>query len=256
MAMSNSMTNLINKIERRLGTRPLNLPDHLSKDTWADVIIDEALTTFSRYLPHKFRITVESKNKKDGYYIIDDKYISSNIKILGVRDIAWDDLSNTTLPAGANQYYGYYDGWTNPYGLEELAMGQMFSDQISLFNHGLYLDFQPPNKITVKNSSNLDAVRGLGNFKVDLLIRHSANLNTIEPTKMELFESLAQADVANYLYQELKYFDGLETVYVNIDMKMQELEAQAQRRFDIIQELKEGYVSAANKNQPLMYVVN
>lgn len=256
MSISNSMTNLINKIERRLGTRPLNLPEHLSKDNWAEVIIDESLTTFSRYLPHKFRIVIESRNKKDGYYIIDDKYISGDIKVLGVRDIAWDDLTNTALPSGSSQYYGYYDGWTNPYGLQDIAMGQMFSDQISLFNHGLYLDFQPPNKITVKNSSGMDAVKGLGNFKVDLLIRHSPNLNTIEPTKMELFESLAQADVANFLYQELKYFDGLETVFSNIDLKMQELESQAQRRFDVIQELKEGYVSAANKNQPLMYTVN
>ena len=32
MTMANSMTLLLNKIERRLGTKQLNLPEYMSKD--------------------------------------------------------------------------------------------------------------------------------------------------------------------------------------------------------------------------------
>ena len=44
---ANNMTKLLNKIERRLGTRPLNLPEHLQKDKWVDVIKEETLVTYS-----------------------------------------------------------------------------------------------------------------------------------------------------------------------------------------------------------------
>ena len=37
---SNRMTALLNKIERRLGTRALNLPDYLTKDKWATEVIE------------------------------------------------------------------------------------------------------------------------------------------------------------------------------------------------------------------------
>ena len=54
MPMANEMTKLLNKIERRLGTSQMNLPDYLSKDVWArDVICNETLDTFSRYFPIK-----------------------------------------------------------------------------------------------------------------------------------------------------------------------------------------------------------
>ena len=49
----NRMTDVVNKVERRLGTKPLGLPDDLKKDKWPDeVIIPDTLETFSRYFPH------------------------------------------------------------------------------------------------------------------------------------------------------------------------------------------------------------
>jgi len=38
MPMMNATTNLLNKIERRLGTRVLNLPDEMGKDVWMEEI--------------------------------------------------------------------------------------------------------------------------------------------------------------------------------------------------------------------------
>jgi hypothetical protein len=72
---------------------------------------------------------------------------------------------------------------------------------------------------------------------------------------METFEALAQADVANFLQKNLRYVDGLETVYVNIDLKLGELEQEAGKRDNIIDEMKNSYVSAANDNIPYILTV-
>ena len=61
--------------------------------------------------------------------------------------------------------------------------------------------------------------------------------------------------MARFLYENLKYYDGLETVYANIDLKMSDLENKASVRDDIVEKLDEAHVSAANKNQPLIFTV-
>ena len=71
----------------------------------------------------------------------------------------------------------------------------------------------------------------------------------------ETFESLAIADVAGYLYRNLKYFDGIETVYANIDLKLNELEERMSRRDDIVEILKESSVSASNPSVPVMLTI-
>jgi GTPase Era involved in 16S rRNA processing len=98
MAM-NRMNLLLSKIERRLGTKPLMLPEDINKDKWVDeVIIPDTIATFSRYFPHMVRIQVDSspENRKDGYYIIDTDLLGG-VDILGVKDIAWDVYGNDGL---------------------------------------------------------------------------------------------------------------------------------------------------------------
>ena len=89
MALSNDMTRLLNKIERRLGTRQLQLPKELSKPEWVNVINEETLETFSRYFPHALKVEInEIASKKGDYWIIDEDKIGPGVKILGVKDIA------------------------------------------------------------------------------------------------------------------------------------------------------------------------
>ena len=44
----------------------------------------------------------------------------------------------------------------------------------------------------------------------------------------------------------LRYYDGLETAYVNLDLKLSELQSEADKREGIIDILKESAVSMAN----------
>lgn len=254
--MSNRMNALLDKIERKLGTRPLNLPANLQKDKWAETVIgNETLDTFSRFFPNQMKISLDlSKKRKDGWYVIDEE-VPDNITIIGVRDIDWDIFGRDTLRIHEAQGYGTYNFLTNNYGLDDIALLQMRADHMSLFNNNIFVEFKPPNMVKLSSTSGGDITRGFKEFPITVFIKHAPNLMTISPTMMETFEELAIADVASFLFEELKYFDGLENVYANIDLKMNDLENKAGKREDIVQRLDDAHVSAANTNQPIMFTV-
>jgi len=253
---ANKMTLLLDKIERRLGTKPLNLPDHLQKDKWAEeVIANETLDTFSRYFPNAVNIRLDkSMRTKDGYYLIDEPF-GDNVEILGVRDINWQQFSRSTTRRHDAYGYGYYDFLANNYGMDDIMLLQARADQMSLFNNNIFVDFEAPNRVRFVTVTGSDVTLTMDNVPITVLVKHALNLKTIPPTMMEIFEKLAEADVARFLYENLKYFDGLENVHATIDLKMSDLENKASTRDDIVEKLDEAHVSAANKNQPLIFAV-
>ena len=255
MPMANSMTKLLNKIERRLGTQQLNLPDYLSKDVWAkDVICNETLDTFSRFFPNKIPYVLGPENKKNDYYLIDET-ICNNVQILGAGDIDWHAWSSHypgLLYGGVNSY----DMMTSGVDFETLVDVQMMADHVSAFSNGIYVEFIPPNKIKLNIIIASSFLTNFQRIPIHLFIKHADNLKTIPPTQMETFERLATADVATFLYEQLKMYDNLETTYSNIDLKLASLEEKARDRQQIVDYLEQNYVSAANRNQPVMLTVN
>lgn len=252
----NKMTNLINKIERRLGTNVINLPKELAKEQWAYIIKEDTIPTFSRYLPNAIKVLIDTKKTdKDGYSWVDTN-LPDSIKILGIRDIDWHAFGTINGGARTPAGFGIYDMFSSQYGLDEIALLQMNADISSFYNTTIYPEFKYPNKVRFLTAAGTAAINFQYNsVPITLLIEHSPDLSTIAPTKMEIFENLATADVASFLYENLKYFDNLETVFANIDIKIDSLKDRADKREDYINELKDGYVSAANANQPLMYTV-
>lgn len=262
MALANDYSSLVNKIESRLGLKVLSsvLPKEFAKNTWVDVIKDDTMPTFSRYFPRKVRFVVNNEtcnvrmeNKKRVYYIKDE--LLGEAKLLGVIDIDWQDTSADNISINNVGGMGYYI--PNYGGMEDTFNAftglQMAADIASLYNNNIFLDFEYPNKIIISRAGNVDVK--LDTFVVNLLVEHS-NLQTISPTKMETFEALAQADIARYLWMNLRYFDNLDTGYINIDLKLSELESEANKRENIIEELKNSYVSAANDNCPYILTIS
>ncbi len=262
MALANDMGALVDKIEKRLGLIPLtpHLPKEFGKSAWADVITNDTMVSFSRYFPNKVKFVVSEEtcikaieNKKTVYYIKEE--MLGKAKLLGVMDIDWQDTSGDNLSLGQTAGYGYY---VPNYGGFEDTMNafigyQNAADISSMYNNNIFLDFIYPNKIIISRAGNLDI--NLKRFVVNLLVEHST-LATISPTKMETFEALAQADVANFLYMNLRYYDNLETIYVNIDLKLNELEQAASKRENIIDKIENSYVSASNDNIPYIMTVS
>ena len=255
---SNKATALINKIENRLGTKLLNLPKEIAKPTWMDeVIIPDTLVTFSRYFPNEILYTIEKATPtKDGWYLIQDEQLE-NVEILGIRDIDWNSFGSDNLFYQQELGYGTLDmiGLQAGMTVEDIAMFQMRKDVNSLFNQGLYIDFMPPNKMKVTSTTGANIGNQLRKFKVKLLIKHADNLVTISPTMMETFEQLAISDIAGYLYRYLKYYDNLETVYANIDLKLDELQDKMNQRDAIVEDLKEASVTASNPSCPIIVTI-
>lgn len=262
MAMSNDMTALLNKVERRLGLMPLlpHLPEYANKSKWGDVIQDDTLVTFSRYYPNRFKMIINDdtcyKKEENGtlYYYIKDE-ILEGVKLLGIMDIDWMDNTTNNSSLGATSLGGgyYYPSFACPAATFESVLSlQMNADMASLYNRGLYINFEYPNRFSLKGLGNTDY--DLNQFSVILLVQHMS-LSTISPTKMEIFEALAQADIAKFLYMNLRYYDGLETAYVNIDLKLSELQDEMNKRENIIEKLQESYVSTSNDQCPIIWTV-
>lgn len=250
--MANKMSALLDKIERRLGTRPLNLPEHLRKENWVKVIEEDTLPTFSRYFPDKIKTFVDGRNYKNGYYYIDE-HVTENYEILGVRDLDWKSFARDG--AAQQTIWGYYDIIGSGYGLDDVALLTMRADCTSLFNNGIYPVYIKPNMIRLETVSGIRYDRVQMGFPIELYVQHLPNLMTISPTQMETFEQLAIADVATFLYNELKYFQDLETVFATVNIRLENLEEKANRRDDIVEKLENSYVTAANKNMPIMFTV-
>lgn len=255
MAFVNTMTDLLNKIERRLGTSQLNLPDYLKKDKWVEIIEQDSLIMFSRYFPDEktyYLSPVRDKMDRDGYYIIDEDRLGKDVKVLGVRDIDWEKFSKTYnyYASGAYNYNTLGDSFT----MDTIGVAQMSADHNSLFNNGIYLDFRFPNRIRITTVADIQILKGI-DIPITLYTVHPLNLATISPTQMTVFEDLCCSDVALWLYNELKYYDNIETVYSNIELRLDMISTIAEKREDIIMRLDEGHVSTANANIPYIMTI-
>lgn len=249
----NEMTKLLNKIERRLGLSVYNLPDTLSKDTWHTVIEEDTLPTFSRYFPYGITVVIDNTCEKDGFFFI-DKDLPDGCKILGVKDVDWQAYRCDPRYDRYGINFSTFDFISRDYGIDDVAFQQTAADYLSLFNLGIYIEFEYPNKIKLV-SVNGSPVSRYRPFPLRVFIEHPANLMTISPTMMEIFEKLAQSDVATMLYQQLKFYDGAETVFANLDLKLDDLRNWAEKREDIIRELDEAHVSTANEFSSLIMTV-
>lgn len=249
----NQMTLLLNKIERRLGLITLQLPDTINKDTWHTIIEEDTIPTFSRYFPHKITTIIDNKCEKDGFFFI-DKDVPEGCKILGVKDIDWQAYRVDPRFDRYGINFSTYDFISRDYGIDDVAFSQMSADYLSLFNLGIYIEFEYPNKIRLV-SVNGSPVSRYRPFPLQIFIEHPSNLMTISPTMMEMFEQLAQADIALYIYQQLKYYDNQDTVYMQLDLKLETLQEWANKRDDIVRQLDEAHTTTANENGSLIMTV-
>ena len=261
MAFSNNLTKLLKKAQRRLGLRTLTPhlePIGLGISSWVEPIEEDSLVTYSRFFPleAEYIVNENSKHDDDGYYYIDEKFVE-NRTIIGIRDLDFRSFSQDSLMHLEDIGYGFtnYQALQAGFTLEDIGNVQMAADISSLFNQGIFVEFKAPNKFRLSSSTNKNITRGLHRYKLILLIEHDSSLLTINPTMMEIFEELAFCDIANFLYQELKYYDGLETVYANIDLKLDELAKWAEHREEVVNTLDEAHVSASNPSCPVMLTV-
>lgn len=253
----NNMSKLIDKIEWRLGLLPLtkHLPEEYGKNAWANIIKEDSLLTYSRYCPRKFsfKMTEQSAPKRGGWYYIDEDYIGEQT-ILGVGDIDWTKFGNRSIGLAQTFGYGTIDaGLAANFTIDDIMGMKNRADYASLFSNQIIPEFEPPNRVRLVATGNYDV--NIGEFNIILLLKHLDSLTSIPATAMEKFEQLAQADVAGFLFNNLKYWDSLETVFNTIDLKMSNIENEYGKRDSVIEYLENNYVNANNKSIPMIMTV-
>lgn len=255
---ANDMTLLLNKLERRLGLLPItpHLPKEFGKEVWAEqVIMEDALISFSRYFGYCVSYLVDEQltpKDDEGYFLINEEDVGG-LKILGCMDLDWSDFTNNSLSMGQLLGYGVPDIGAMNYGYEDILGFQMRADYASIFRNNIYIDYKYPNRFKLKGIGNVD-VKLITRYKVKLLVQHPG-LHTIAPTKMETFEALCQACLAEFLYNNLKYYEGTDTVFAQTDMRLTDLQTEAQKKEDIMNQIKESYISAGNSVIPLIMAI-
>jgi len=249
---TDQMTILLNRIERRLGLSVMPLPDNLKKDEWAHIIMEDTIPVFSQYFPYQITTVVTPEPKKDGWFFIDQN-LPEGTRILGVRDVDFQAYRSDPRFDRYGITIGAQDWLSREYCTDDIALQTVGADLLSLFNLGIYVEFNAPNHIKLVSANNFP-ISQYRPFPLMILIQHPG-LWTISPTMMETFTRLAMADVATAIYQVLKYYDNMDTAYANLSLQLDTLAEVSNSRSDIIRELDEAHVSTANEYSPIIMTI-
>ena len=262
MAFNNRMEKLLAVIEGRLGTKSLYLPKGIRKEDWVKWIELTTLEDWSRFFPNKITIDVNRHDlhmNEEGYYLLDERLIPGDVEIINVKDIPWDDPQ-----AFGPQTSSFYNSNINisgfdamyPYTFGDMIGIQNMANIQSLFSCGILVKYQPPNKVKLVPSCGDPYNTYIPqHFKLDVFVKHSINLSTITPTMMNTFTELAIADVADFIYQALRNYKDVSSVFAHSNMNIDDFQSKAEKREQIIEKLDEAHVSADNANQPIMYTI-
>ena len=239
------MTDLVNRIEDRIGLKLVNLPSAIAKPYWPTIIKRDTLKTFSIFFPHKTTIYIDTrKRNKAGWYLVTD-FMTKGQTLISIGDVNWAQFSHYAtgeLSAGV----GIYDYVGNNFSLDDVGLLQMRADHTSVFCNTIFRLVERPNRVRFQTVNNRDITRFISIIPLDIMVKNYDDLSTISPGMSEEFDDLACCDIALFLYNQLKFFDGIETVFTNVDLHMDELRDWAGKRADVVQKLRDNNVSAAS----------
>ena len=249
-----NMSDLLDRIEDRLGTRLVNLPSAIAKPYWPTIIKRDTLKTFSVFFPHRITIYVETRRKtRSGWFIVTD-FMQKGQVLISIGDINWSQFSH--YAAGETSLgLGLYDYIGSGFSLDDVGLLQMRADHTSIFRSTIFVITERPNKVRFQTVNNRDITHYMSVIPLDIMVKNYDDLSTISPGMSEDFDDLACCDIAIFLYNQLKFFDGIETVFTNVDLKMNYLEDWANKRAEVVQRLRDNNVSAGNKAYNFMVAV-
>lgn len=250
------VSELLEVIDEALGLEEFGLPEHLERKYWMKPVKVRTIPTFSRYFPHAIDYVLTPDKLYDAETWLIDEKLCESIHIIGCGDINWHTFSmNSSAAFNGGGIYTPLDVLTDNFDVEDVMMQQMYADLASIFKNSMYPEFKEPNMIKMRGIVSANKFVIKQNIPIVLFVRHAENLMTIPDTKLETFNNLAIADVAGWLYNKLKRIPLGGTPYGEIELHLDDLKDAWLTRNDIIQEMKEAYVSPANRYQPLVVAI-
>lgn len=222
------------RIKIDLGIYGISLPIENLDDMIVDIITDITRPVFSIYCPMNQTTYLDlrrlKKIEKTASY---ESFLLPDFqgrKILDIKDIRYDDRSLTGV--------GYWGG-TIPMLHEGLTTQLMLSNAaMNLVNLGLprlTWDFQGPRTVYIYNCLASHSLI------FEFMMEHDPSLMSIPATAEESFFKLALLDVKKSLYSIVKHYNNIETVYGNIDLKIDDWADADNQRNDLLNQWDDNY---------------
>lgn len=188
---------------------------------------EETLPTLSIYLPWLEDFVVDTTAdmvdpRRPGIY-----QIRTNARIIGINRLR--DSSAST----GNMLY-------DPYMHGDVLDRQMVADRQSASEISFTWKFMPPNVVEVFPKSV-----GLSNLTFELRLVHPPHLRTIPMGARESLRDLFLADLATDVVATRSYFSSLQSIHGEVQLNLDGLRAQADRRADIVEKLAERQLKSA-----------
>lgn len=230
---------MIRRIKRDIGLYGIALPIENLDQLILDIIEDTSIPVFSIYCPREEVVTLDINNmihdrnygrgESCDLYILPDWLYSGNRNILYVKRIEYADdiMSRNYYPTGRGSIFN---------NLEDVMLANANKPIVDLSVAKITFRYEHPRKVYIYDSLIASKLR------LTLACEHDVSCQSIPPTAAESFFKLAELDIKAGLYNTVKHYDGIETSYGRIELKIDDWQNARQERDDMIKDWDESYL--------------
>lgn len=222
------------RIKMKLGIYGIALPIDNLDELINDVIQDITLPVFSIYQPFEqtiyFDLNKFERIEKTASY---ESYLLPDFqerKLLSVKNVRYDDRSLSGMGYWGGTIPMLHQGLTHQLMLSNAAM-----NLVNLGLPALTWHFEPPRTIYFYN------IIASHSLIFELNFEHDKSLQSIAPTAEESFFKLALLDVQDNLYSIIKHYTNIQTVYGNVELKIDDWAEAGAKREDLLKEWDDIY---------------
>lgn len=230
---------ILKRIKRDIGLYGIALPVENLDQLILDILQDTTIPVFSIYCPREEIVTLDIQNmipngdfgrgESCDLYILPDWLYTGNRNILYVKNIQYADdiMSRNYYPTGRGSVYN---------NLEDIMLANANKPIVDLSIAKITFTYEHPRKVYIYDSLLASKLR------LTLACEHDASCQSITPTAAESFYKLAVLDVKSGLYQTVKHYDGIETSYGRIELKIEDWQNARQERDELLKDWDDAYL--------------
>jgi hypothetical protein len=230
-----NVNTLVRRIKREIGIYGIALPIDDLDGMIKDILEDTTLPVFSIYQPleEQYQLDILDHNAVRRSVDGSDLYILPEFpgrKLLYVKRVCYNEGY-----LRSNSYPGIFPKNTMDTlgGLLSTTVGKNITD---IAINSVTFKYIHPRRLYV-----YDAVVSAC-LTATLAFEHDRSFQSIPPTAEESFYNLAVLDVKAGLYPTIKHYDGLETSFGRIELKLDDWQSAASDRKELINNWDENYL--------------
>jgi hypothetical protein len=231
-----NINRIVKRIKRDLGIYAIALPIDNLDVLISDILTDTTLPVFSIYQPYEETFDLSGIRPERRTYAesMSDLYILPEFKgrkLLYVKGVKYCEpaLYSNFNPVSA----ALFSGTT---AFNTLATANVGKNLIDGMTNSITFHYDHPRKLYVFDALVSSSLQAL------LAFEHDRSFESISPTAEESFYKLAILDVKCGLYPIMKHYTELDTSLGTVNLKIDDWQAAADARQQLIQEWDESYL--------------